>query len=173
MATGAKPIIYQERKRLAFVAAMAFLAGFLFYVRTDIFIGGIHVSLVTGTIYAVIVGICALIVCIILPSMRFMIEAVAVSRLILSLFVLVAPNIGYAILASPPITALVTVAGGIAVSRVMHGRIRREVPKGFKGRLLPTNMFKRLPVTVHGTTWQKRFVGWLEDAEPIPVPVSR
>lgn len=173
MATGAKPIIYQERKRLAFVAAMAFLAGFLFYLRTDLHIGGIHISLITGSVYAVIVGVCALIVCIVLPSMRFMIEAVAVSRLILSLFVLIAPNIGYAILASPLVTALVTVTGGVAVSRLIHGRIRREVPKGLKDHLLPTNLFRRLPVSVEGKPWQKRFVGWLEDAEPIPVPVSR
>ncbi|NNE89619.1 MAG: hypothetical protein HKN27_16240 [Silicimonas sp.] len=173
MATGAKPIVYQERKRLAFVAVMAFLAGFLFYIRTDLYIGGVHVALITGSVYAVIIGICALIVCIVLPSMRFMIEAVAVSRLILSLFVLAVPNMGYLILSNPLVTALVTVTGGIAVSRLIHGRIRRDTPKGIKGRLMPANMFKRLPVSVQGKPWQQRFVGWLEDAEPIPVRVSR
>lgn len=173
MATGATPIIYQERKRLAFVAAMAFLAGFIFYVRTDLYIGGIHVSFVTGAAYAVIIAVCALIVCILLPSMRFMIEAVAVSRLILSLFVFAVPNVGYAILANPLITALVTVSGGVAVSRLIHGRIHRDKPARLKDRLIPSSMFKRIPVSVQGTQWQKRFVNWLEDAEPVPVRVAR
>jgi hypothetical protein len=166
MASGARPIIYQERKRLAFVAAMAFVAGFLFYIRTDLQIAGIHISFFTGGLYAVVVGACALIVCILLPSLRFMIEAVAVSRLILSLFVLIAPNLGYAILANPLLTALVTVAGGVAVSRLMHGRLERDAPEGLRDRIVPRNMFKRLPVKVEGTQWQKRFVGWLEDVEP-------
>lgn len=166
MATGAKPIIYQERKRLIFVAVMAFFAGFLFYVRTDAYIGGIHLSLVTGTVYAVIIGACALIVCIALPSMRFMIEAIAVSRLILALFVVSVPSIGYHILTNPLFTALITVTGGIAVSRVIHGRLHRDRRKGLKGHLFPTDLFKRLPVRVEGTPRQQRFVHWLEDTKP-------
>ena len=173
MATGAKPVFYQERKRLALVVVLAFLAGFIFYARTDIYVGGFHASLVIGAIYAVIIGVCALIVCILLPSMRFMIEAVAVSRLLLSVFVFAVPNIGYAILASPPVTALVTVVGGVAISRVIHGRIRRETHAGLKGSVIPSNLFKRIPVSVQGTQWQKRFVNWLEDAEPVPVRVAR
>lgn len=166
MATGAKPIIYQERKRLLFVAVMAFLAGFLFYIRSDLYIGGVHVSLLTGTVYAVIIGVCALIVCIALPSMRFMIEAIAVSRLVLSLFVVVAPSVGYQILANPFITALITVGGGVAISRLIHGRLHREKRKGIRGHLFPSDMFKRLPVRVEGTPRQQRFVYWLEDIEP-------
>ncbi|MEO9826729.1 MAG: hypothetical protein ABJF50_20190 [Paracoccaceae bacterium] len=173
MASGAKTVIYTERKRLGFVMGMAFLAGLLFYVRADIYIGGVHVSLITGALYALIIGACALIVCIALPSMRFMIEAVAVSRLILSLFVLVAPSIGYQILANPLITAIITVTGGIAVSRLMHGRLHRDTIKGAKGVIMPTNMFKRLPVSVQGRPWQQRFVHWLEDTEPVPVQIAR
>lgn len=173
MASGTTPTVYLERKRLVFVAVMAFMAGFLFYIRTDLYIGGVHIAFITGSVYAVIVAICALIVCIVLPSMRFMIEAVAVSRLILSLFVLVVPNVGYAILASPLMMALITVTGGVAVSRMMHGRIRRNVPPGLRGHILPSNFFKRVPVTLQGKPWQHRFVSWLDDVEPIPIPVTR
>lgn len=169
MSSGAKPIVYLERKRLAFVAVMAFLAGFLFYVRTDIYLGGIHLSWITGTLYAVVISICALIVCIVLPSMRFMIEAVAVSRLMLSFFVLAVPNIGYTILANPMVTALVTVTGGVAASRLMHGRLQRQKPKGLRAHVVPQNLFKRIPVSVHGSPWQRRFVDWLEDVQPISV----
>ena len=173
MASGAKTVIYQERKRLGLVMAMAFLAGFLFYVRADIFIGGVHLSLITGALYAAIIGACALIVCIALPSMRFMIEAVAVSRLILSLFVLVAPSIGYPILANPMITALITVTGGILASRLMHGRLLRNEGTNEKSIIAPRNLFKRLPVSVQGRPWQERFVHWLEDTEPVPIQIAR
>ena len=173
MASRARTVIYTERKRLGFVMAMAFLAGFLFYVRADLFIGGVHLSLITGTLYAAVVGACALVVCIVLPSMRFMIEAVAVSRLILSLFVLFVPSVGYPILANPLITAALTVAGGIAVSRLMHGRLQKQHLKGARRLQLSKNLFKRAPVSVRGTIWQQRFVHWLEDTEPMPVQIAR
>lgn len=165
MASGAKPVLYTERRRIAFVTTMAFLAGVVFYLRADVYVSGVHISLITGALYALIIGACALIVCIALPSMRFMIEAVAVSRLILSFFVFVVPSLGYTILANPLITALITVAGGIAVSRVMHGRILKDTGKGLKNRFWPT--FKRLPVVVQANPRQQRFMNWLEDAEPV------
>ena len=162
------PMIYRERRRLAFVAAMAFLAGFLFYLRANFYIHGIHIAFITGAVYAIVVGICALLVCLLLPSMRFMIEAVAVSRLLLSIFVLFVPNVGYAILASPMLTALLVVAGGAVISRAMHGQIEKVRQPGWRGHLLPQGMFRRVPVNVQGTGWQQRFVTWLDDAAPIP-----
>jgi hypothetical protein len=146
---------------------MAFLAGVVFYLRADVYIGGIHLSLITGLLYAWIIGACALVVCIALPSMRFMIEAVAVSRLILSFFVFIVPSVGYTILANPVITAFITVGGGMAVSRLMHGRIRKEARTGWKGRVWPAAMFTRLPVVVHAGPRQQRFVNWMEDVEPL------
>ena len=167
MATGAKPVIYTERKRLTFVTTMAFLAGVVFYLRADVYVGGIHLSLITGLIYAWIIGSCALVICIALPSMRFMIEAVAVSRLILSFFVFIVPSIGYTILANPTITALVTVGGGMMVSRVIHGRIHKDAsPKSSRG-MWSGLMSQRLPVVVSANPRQQRFVNWMEDAEPV------
>ena len=169
MASGAKPVIYTERKRLTFVTTMAFLAGVVFYLRADVYIGGVHLSLITGVLYAWIIGACALVICIALPSMRFMIEAVAVSRLILSCFVFFIPSVGYLVLANPMITALVTVLGGMAVSRVMHGRIHKDAGTS-KRRMWSTPLFQRLPVVIQATPLQQRFVDWMEDAEPVRIP---
>ncbi len=163
------PLIYRERRRLVFVAAMAFMAGFLFYLRANFYIHGVHIALITGAVYAFVVGISALLICLFLPSLRFMIEAVAVSRLLLSFFVLAAPEIGYRVLASPMLTALLVVAGGAMISRVLHGRIHRDRQPGWRGRLLPHGMFRRIPVRIQGTPMQHRFVTWLDDTAPIPV----
>lgn len=159
--------IHRERRRLAFVTLMAFFAGFLFYLRADFYVGGVHIAIVTGTIYAVVVGLSALLVCLVLPSMRFMIEAVAVSRLFLSLFVLAAPEFGYKILASPMITAFLVVLGGALISRVLHGRSLRDPVPGWRGRVLPgKSMFHRAPAQFVGKSWQNRFVCWVDGAAP-------
>lgn len=166
MATGAKPVIYQERKRLTFVASLAFVAGLLFYVRADAYIGGVHISLITGIVYALIIGACALIVCVVLPSMRFMIEAIAISRLILSVIAVVSPSAGILILANPFAAAVVTVTGGIAVSRLIHGRIHRETRDSSRKHWFTGRLSQRRPVQIDGHPWQQRFVHWVEDMEP-------
>ena len=166
---GFGPLIYKERRRLLFVALMAFLAGFVFYLRADLYIYGVHVAIVTGLVYALVVGLCAILVCRFLPSMRFMIEAVAVSRLALSFFVLAVPHVGYRILADPFVTALLVVFGGFLVSRLLHGRIIREKARGWRDRIVPRNGFQRAPVLVEANAWQFRFVGWMDDAVPIRV----
>ena len=121
MAFGLGARIYCERRRLAFVTSLAFLAGVIFYLRADHQVMGVHVSLVTGAVYAGIIGPTALFFCVVLPSIRFMIEAIAISRLGLSVFVFSLPEWGYKLLSSPMLTAAVIVLGGIAVSRLLHG----------------------------------------------------
>ena len=154
--------LYQERRRLLFVASMAFLAGVLLYLPAPIYVGAVHISLISGVVYATVVGLAAFFVCLILPSMRFMIEAVAVSRLFFAFFVLAMPQIGFQILANPLLTALLVVAGGAAISRVLHGRILREGPRWqMPGR-------PRKPVRIDGNAYQHRIVAWLDDAAPIP-----
>ena len=159
--------IHQERRRLAFVTVMAFLAGYLFYLRADFYIEGVHIALITGLIYATVVGISALFVCLVLPSLRFMIEAVAVSRLMLSFFVLAAPEIGYKILASPMMTAFLVVLGGALISRVLHGRSLRARAPGWRGHVMPsTSIFRRAPASFVGKSWQNRFVSWVDGVTP-------
>jgi len=159
--------VFQERRRLTFVSTMAFLAGFLFYLNADLYIHGVHVAFVTGAIYAAVVGAAAMLICLFLPSMRFMIEAVAVSRFGLSLFVLAFPQIGFQILASPLLTAFLVVTGGALISRLIHGRIQQQKRPGW-GRLLPAgSMFERAPQQLQARNWQFRFVAWMDDAVPV------
>ena len=161
--------VHQERRRLFFVASLAFLAGFLFYVRSDVTIGGVHVAWVTGAIYAIVVGTCALLVCLFLPAMRFMIEAVAISRLILSLAVLARPDLGHVLVNSPFIMALLVVTGGFLISRALHGRILRRKARSWRDRLVPIMGFERQPARLIAAPWQMRFVGWMDDAVPVRV----
>lgn len=158
--------IYQDRRRLCFVALLAFVAGVLFYAQAPVYLGAVHISLVTGAVYALVVGTAALFVCIVFPSMRFMIEAVAISRLVLSVFVLCVPQVGFQILASPLLTAVLVVTGGVAVSRVLHGRILRSDPRGHAPWASPANV--RRPARIQGTPAQHRRVGWFDGHAPIP-----
>ncbi len=152
---------------MAFVCSLAFLAGVLFYLNADLYVRGVHVAFMTGAIYAFIVGSAALLVCLFLPSLRFMIEAVAVSRLALSFFVLMVPEIGYKILADPMLTAFLVVFGGAAVSRLLHGRILSDRLPGWRGLFMRDGMFKRVPPRLQAKAWQHRFVSWMDDATPI------
>lgn len=161
--------IYRERRRLLLVTSLAFLAGVIFYLRADNYVMGVHVSIVTGAIYASVVGTTALFFCLVLPSIRFMIEAVAVSRLLFALFVFTEPGIGYALLASPLLTAAIVVGGGIAISRLMHGNIKTRMPGGWRARFSRTGLFTRRPPLLTASPWQHRYVGWIDDAVPVPV----
>lgn len=165
MALGLGRRIYRERKRLAVVTCLAFTAGYIFYLRTDAELWGLPIPVVTGAIYAGIVGPAALFFCLVMPSIRFMIEAVAVSRLLFSVFVFSVPDIGYRILASPFLTAFVVVTGGFVISRLIHGRITRQKVKGWRARL--TRTVTRSPAVLEARAWQYRFVRWIDDATPV------
>ena len=102
------------------------------------------IALVTGAIYAGIIGPTALFFCLVLPSIRFFIEAVAMSRLALSIFVFGAPEVGYKVLSSPMLTAALVVLGAAGISRVLHGKIHKAKSRGWrdasKTRQLPSRM---------------------------------
>lgn len=160
--------IYRERRRLAFVTTLAFLAGAIFYLRVDHQVMGVHVSIVTGAIYASIIGPTALFFCLVLPSIRFFIEAVAISRLALSVFVFGAPEIGYQVLSSPMLTAALIVLGAAGVSRVLHGKIHKAKIRSWREKLHRWRQFSRTPARIRATEWQQRYVGWIDDAVPVP-----
>lgn len=168
MAHGLGSRIYRERRRLFLVTALAFLAGYIFYMRTAADIWGLPIPVITGAIYAGVVGPTALFFCLVLPSIRFMIEAIAVSRLLFSVFVFSVPDIGYRILASPFLTALVVVLGGIAISRLIHGRIQKNRAGSWREKLRPARILTRTPARISARAWQHRFVGWIDDTQPVP-----
>ncbi len=147
------------------MATLAFVAGVLFYWNSAVYLAGVHISLITGTVYAGIVGIAAVIVCAVLPSMRFMMESVAFSRLALALFFLAEPEIGIRLLSNPLLLAIVVVTGGACISRLIHGRIERE-----PSRLLQFPALTRSAVVAHGNDWQRQFVGWIDGTAPVRVP---
>lgn len=160
--------IYRNRKRLVFVTTLAFLAGVIFYLRADATVHGLPIPLITGCVYAATVLVCSILVCLFLPRLRFMIEAVAVSRLMLALFVFAMPNPGYTILASPELTALIVVMGGALVSRAMHGRILKDRARGWRERILPGNLRDVGPARLRANALQHRIVHWLDDHAPVP-----
>ncbi|MEM7753433.1 MAG: hypothetical protein AAF230_08475 [Pseudomonadota bacterium] len=151
--------LYQERRRLALVTALAFVAGVLFYLPSQSYVGRVHISLLTGTVYAAVVGLASAIVCVLLPRLRFMIEAVAVSRLILACCVVVTPEIGPLLLGNPLVMATVVVLGGAGISRLMHGQLVRGSRPAFA--FGPSG---RRDVVVRGGLWQRSFVDWIEAA---------
>ncbi len=152
-----RALLYRERRRLILVAGLAYLAGALLYLPSQAYIGPVHISLVTGAVYAGVVGIAAIAVCAILPSMRFMMEAVAISRLLLALLVLAEPQLRAFFLGNPLIMAFVLVLGGICISRGLHGRIEKQSRSLFQVRTPWQQAIVR-----QGTDWQRSFVRWVE-----------
>ena len=165
MLLGLASRLHQDRRRLIFVTLMAFFAGFIMYLPADLYVGFWHVSWITGAIYAAVVGTVAALICLFVPSMRFMIEAVAISRLVFSLLVLALPGFGAFILSDPFLMAGVIVAGGWLISRLLHGRILKERATGW-ARVWPAGGFQRKPVQLIATPLQSRFVAWIDNAAP-------
>ncbi len=162
-----KGLVYRERRRLLFVTSLAFLAGFLFYARYDLYIGGFQVGILTGAVYALIIGLVTLLICALLPSLRFMIDAVAVSRLFLAVVVFFVPEIGQIILMNPLLTAVIVVSSGALLSRVMHGRILREKAKNWRLAFRNRRAMRQQPVRLEATPLQHKFVGWVDGRAPI------
>ena len=167
MISGISHAIYRERKRLLFATVLAFIAGYLFYARLDIQILGMPVAVVTGLVYAGVVAPAALLVCLFFPSIRFMIEAIAVSRLSVAWIVYSYPEVGAVILGSPLLTAVIVVGFGVAISRMLHGRLVRQTMPGLRSRMAQFRVAYRVPARVVAGPWQQRFVGWVDDAVPI------
>ena len=169
MLSGFGHAIYRERKRLAFVTLLAFFAGYLFYARLDAQVYGLPAGVVTGLIYAGVIAPVALLVCLFLPSFRFMVEAVAVSRLSLACIVYSFPEVGAVILPSPILTAVIVVGFAVAISRTMHGRVVRQALPGLRERIAQFRVAYRVPAHVVAGPWQHRYVGWVDDAVPVRV----
>lgn len=102
----------QKRGRIAFVTVLAFFSGVVLYLRTDILILGIPLPLVTGLLYAAIIGPATIAIFAFLPALSRMIENLALSRLSVSVFVFIFPGPGDVLLASPHLMAAFVVAGG-------------------------------------------------------------
>ena len=91
-----------------------------------------------------------------------MIEAVAVSRLLFSVFVFAMPEIGYKVMAMPSLNAVIVVTGGFLISRVIHGRILRKQAQSWWERAVPRDVFNRVPAQVIGSSRQHRFTNWMD-----------
>ena len=114
--------IYSERRRLLLVTALAFVAGYIFYMPIDVNVFGMPVPVFTGTLYAVFVGVAALMTCLFLPALRFTIEAIALSRLVFALTVVQFPEIGFKLMASPFANATIVVGGAFVLNRLFYSQ---------------------------------------------------
>ncbi len=156
-------VIHQERRRLLFAIVLAYVSALLAHAHLEVRIDGYPIEIFIASLQAVVVGVFALLVCIFLPSMRFMIEAIAVSRLALASFMYIFPGTGILIQQNPMFSTTVVVIGAIGTSRLIHGRM-------FKGGAKVR--FRRFPARLESLPWQKRFVHWVDDTRPIAVRVT-
>ncbi len=166
MRAGLFQAIYQERRRLYFVTMLAFLSGVFFYARLDVEIAGLPGPFVVGLIYATIIGTTATLICIFMPAFRFMLEAIAVSRLTVAFLAFSAPGVGDVIISSPILNACIVVGFGVGVSRLMHGRISKGKRLGLRDRLNRYADEGRSAARVTGHDWQRNYVAWMDDAVP-------
>lgn len=169
MIFGIRQLIHQERRRLVFVASLAFLAGFLFYARLSVEMGAPVVALVTGFVYALVIAVVTLIVCAVAPGFRFMIDAIAVSRLLLAVICFAIPEIGTIIINNPLLTALIVVSSGGLLSRAMHGQILRDPEMPWRDRFGPRAALRRRPLRIIGSLRQQKFAGWIDGAVTVAV----
>lgn len=159
--------IHRERRRLLFVVILSYVAGLLAHLHIDLFVSGWPIAIFFASLQATVVFLFALLICLFAPSMRFMIEAFAVSRLAFALFVFAFPDIGYPVLTNPVLAAMIVVLGGSAASRLIHGRFRQTPLNNLKLKL--KSISKRRPARLQASPWQLSFVHWVDDTKPVVV----
>ena len=169
MLAGLKQAFYQERRRIYFVTLLAFVAGMLFYNHIDFQIAGLPGPFAIGLIYAGLIGFAATVICLVAPSFRFMLEAIALSRLAVATLAYYAPGVGDVIIADPLLMAVIVVGFGVGISRMIHGRISRHARLGIGERLRAYADNGRIAARVQGRGWQRAYVSFMDDAVAIPV----
>jgi hypothetical protein len=111
--------IHRERRRLAFVSLMAFLAGYLLYRGIPGQAFGLPVPVFTGLFYAAFVGTAAIATTLLLPRLRFTLEMVAISRVIFAVMVSMFPELLRPVLDDPFQNATTIILGAAAVHWVI------------------------------------------------------
>lgn len=153
--------VYCERRRLGLIVALAFLAGYILYARAGITLHGVPISLVTGFLYAAIIGPAALATFLFLPALRALTEAVAVSRLGFACFVCAFPEPGFAVLAMPLVNATIVIGGAMALCWVV-----RWVMRAAGSAALPGTLRRRIQSMTD-------IMDWIHDTEARCAPATR
>ena len=163
------PTLWLERRRLVFVAVLAFFAGFFLYARADITLLGMSAGVTIGLVYAAVIVPVTLMICLLLPSARFLIEAVAITRLLIAMLGFTYPVLGETLLAFPLATAALVVSTGAILSRTfLHGHLKRPHVEGLLPRL--KQFFTRIPAHIEAPTpLQHRFTAWVDATQPVRV----
>lgn len=117
MATLARRI-WRERRRTGLVACLASVSGALFYSHITATVAGVPLPLFIGLLYGVAFGLATLTVSLVVPRLRFAMEAFAVARLLFACTAAAFPGVAIAAITAPLLNATVVVIGGIALARL-------------------------------------------------------
>lgn len=115
--------LYYERRRLALTVSVSFLAGYLLYLPYEVAVFTVPLPIVTGACYAVLVGLSAAGICLLLPRLRYMVEMFALARLAVALAALLVPQLGWLLISSPLANATVMVMMAVLLDRGARSRI--------------------------------------------------
>ncbi|MES0826621.1 hypothetical protein [Ruegeria sp. SCP11] len=108
--------VYLERRRLAFIGVLSFVAGVALYSHMGITPGGIPVPIIIGLIYMAAVMGAAALTTYFLPRLRRITDAVAVTRL--GFAVWVASTHSYELASSPLVSATIVVGSAILLLEI-------------------------------------------------------
>lgn len=110
--------------RVLAIAVSAGVAGALFYGHLASPAGGLPVWALAGLMYAVMVGASAAVMFRLLPRFRQFVELTALSRLLLALASIAAPDLAVAMTTSPLLNATLVVGGAMLLRGLARARHR-------------------------------------------------
>lgn len=108
--------LYFERRRLTLAGLLAFVAGFSLHAHVNSSAFGVPFPVFTGFLYAGLVVLTAALTTYLLPTVRWLIDGIAVSRLGFAVWVVGVH--GQEIAASPIASATIVVGGAIILLQV-------------------------------------------------------
>ncbi|MCT8328980.1 hypothetical protein [Albidovulum sediminis] len=138
--------LYRERRRLAVVSVLVFVAGYLLYARFgQIQVWGLPAPVFAALLYTGVIGVATLLTALLLPRLRFTIEAMALARVLFAAAsALSAPGI-LPDARAPALQATFVVALAVVLMRVFFSpwAARRLVRHGYVARVTRVSTHSR------------------------------
>lgn len=113
--------IYRERRRMAIFATMAALSGYIFFIGDSRTLHGLPISTVASLGFAGCLTLMGLIVCVMMPAYRFVLEALGLMLLVYAVLSIYIPALNVDSAAIPIVNVILFMGGAQLLHHLFYG----------------------------------------------------
>lgn len=113
--------IYRERRRMAIFATMAALAGYIFFIGDTRTLYGLPISSVASLGFATCLTLLGLVICVLMPAYRFVLEALGLMLLVYAVLSIYIPALDVDSAAIPIVNVILFMGGAQLLHHLFYG----------------------------------------------------